>query len=197
MITALRRLLLKLAYPFLKGASGIHMPFTHKKITGRDYYAIRNRLRPGTIFVTKIYGELTGLIIPGKYSHAAIYCPVQMSPDEMVMEAEGEGVIQTDLVSFIMGKDKILVLDPGLPDEVMFRAAEIATEQLGDPYDYSFEFHISGQRAFYCSELVWWSYEKACAEFKVESPFKPRLTLGVPTVTPDDIANTMMKVWEA
>lgn len=194
---AIRRFLLNLLHPILRSISGIHMPFTHKLITGRQYYSARAHLKPGSIFVSRINGELTGLVIPGYWSHAAIYSPVPRTPDEMVMEAEGPGVIETDLVSFIMGKDALMILEPGLSDEVMARAAAIATEQLGKPYDYAFEFHLSGQSSFYCSELVWWSYERACAEFDVPSPFKPKTTLGVPTVTPDDIASNFKIVWDS
>lgn len=195
MIDWLRRFILNTVKPLLRGASGIHLPFTHKRITGRDYYAIQARLKPGSIFVSRILGELTGILIPGHWSHAAIYCPVPRSPDEMVMEAEGPGVVETDLVSFIMGKDDLMVLEPNLPDDVMARAAEIATEQLGKPYDYDFEFNISKQEAFYCSELVWWCYDKACAELGHPSVFKQRLTLGCATVTPDDISKMFTIVW--
>jgi hypothetical protein len=197
MLAWLRKDLLNFLKPLLRGASGVHMPFTHKLVTGRQYYAARANLKPGSIFVSKIRGELTGILIPGYWSHAAIYSPVPRSPDEMVMEAEGPGVIETDLVTFVMGKDCLAILDPGLPDEVMARAAAIATEQLGKPYDYDFEFNLSNQEAFYCSELVWWCYDKACEEFKIPSPFKPRMSLGVATVTPDDIALDFKTIWDS
>lgn len=197
MLAWFRKEALNFLKPLLRGASGIHMPFTHKMITGRDYYSIQARLKPGSIFVTKIRGELTGLLIPGYWSHAAIYAPVPRSPDEMVMEAEGPGVVETDLVTFIMGKDCICILEPDLPDEVMARAARIATEQLGKPYDYDFEFNLHDQEAFYCSELVWWCYDQACLEYKIPSPFKPRMSLGVATVTPDDIALDFKTVWDS
>lgn len=197
MLAGFRKFALNILKPWLRRASGLHMPFTHKLVTGLQYYSAQAHLKPGSIFVSRIRGELTGLIIPGYWSHAAIYAPVPRSPDEMVMEAEGPGVIETDLVTFIMGKDALMILDPGLPDEVMIRAAAIATEQLGKPYDYSFEFNINDQEAFYCSELVWWCYDKACGEFNVPSPFKPRMTLDVATVTPDDIAKDFKIIWDS
>lgn len=193
----IRKIVLDILRPFLRGASGIHLPFTHKLVTGRQYYAARERLKPGSIFVTRIFGELTSVLIPGYWSHAAIYCPVPRTPDEMVMEAEGAGVLETDLVTFIMSKDAVMILEPNLPDEVMARAAAIATEQLGKPYDYDFEFHLSGQKSFYCSELVWWSYDQACKEFGIPSAFVPKVSLGVATITPDDIAEKFKVIWDS
>lgn len=180
--------ILNLLKPFLEWASGQHLPFTHKLVTGKDYYKAWPKLKPGAIFLTKIRGDLTSYIIPGYWSHAAIYAPrTNATVDEMVMEAEGPGVLQTDLVSFMTSKDELVILEPLVSDAIKARAAEIATSQLGMPYDYAFDFHMSGQKAFYCSELVWWSYAQACLEAKVECPFEPEMELGVPTISPDNI----------
>jgi hypothetical protein len=181
--------LLNFLKPFLRWCSGKHAPWTHKGVTGKDYYAAQDILEPGDIFVTKIRGELTSLIIPGYWSHAAIYCPTAPGiVNEYIMEAEGPGVIRTDLVTFMMSKDELMVLRTKLPPQVCARAAVIATEQLGKPYDFDMVFHLSGQKAFYCSELVWWAYAQACMEFHMPCPFIPKKELGVLTISPDNIA---------
>lgn len=180
--------ILNLITPFLKWSSGKHLPFTHKLITGLDYYQIEYLLQPGDIFLTRIRGELTTLIIPGFFSHAAIYCPEGAGDvNEFVMEAEGPGVVRTDLVSFLLSKDYVVIRRPRLTEDQRILAAQYATAQRGLPYDYNFKFSMSGQKAFYCSELVWWSYAQACALAKVECPFVPVDQLGVATITPDDI----------
>lgn len=190
MLSKLHGLLLNLLKPFLRWASNKHLPFTHKLVTGKDYYKALKNLKPGSIFVTKIRGDLTSYIIPGYWSHAAIYAPISHGmTNEFVMEAEGPGVLQTDLVSFMTSKDYLLILEPmGLTDRIMANAAEIATAQLGKPYDYDFDFHITGQKSFYCSELVWWAYAKACESSAMACPFIPKNELGVATVSPDNIA---------
>lgn len=194
MLADLRLLLLDLAYPFLKWASGKHLPFTHKLVTGLDYYRVRALLKPGHIFVTKIHGELTSLIIPGYWSHAAIYTPqVLESIFEWVTEAEGPGVIRTDLVSFLLSKDAFMILEPiGIPDYVMELAADLAHRALGDAYDYKLQVSFGGDipKAFYCSGLVWWAHDTACKQFKFPSTFVAKKQLGVFTVSPDDIANS-------
>lgn len=191
----IRRTILNVAKPFLKWSSGVHLPFTHKYVTGIQYYELYPHLKPGLIFVTRIRGDLTTFLIPGFWTHAAIYTPQLGVPDEIVTEAEGPGVLWTDLITFMLTKDYLMALEPkGLGDKkdaIMKRAAEIAAIQHGSLYDYDFEFHISGNKAFYCSELVWWAYDQACMEFEVPSPFKPRMSLGTLTMTPEDIATDM------
>ena len=75
--------------PILEWVSGKHIPYTHKLVTGKDYYNAIALLEPGDIFVTKIRGDLTSLIIPGYWSHAAIFAPIGPGyVNEYVMEAE-------------------------------------------------------------------------------------------------------------
>lgn len=194
MLAELHRILLDFLKPFLHWASGKHLPFTHKKITGKQYYKVLPLLKPGHIFVTKIHGELTSIIIPGYWSHAAIYTPMVIGNiNEFVTEAEGPGVVQTDLVSFLLSKDEFMVLEPnGIPDYVQSMAADLANRQVGKPYDYQLVMIFGDEmpKAFYCSGLVWWSYDKACKEFKFPSPFIAKRELGVLTISPDEIANS-------
>lgn len=199
----LHRVIFNVLRPFLKWASGVHLPYTHKKVTGLDYYNLRRHLIPGVIFLTKIEGDLTSILIPGYWSHAAIYAPDNSKyPSELVMEAEGQGVIRTDLASFVTTKDGLVALEPKnlgpKKEQIMARAAEIASGQKGKLYDFNFKLHFTmhgvtptnpiGPEEFYCSKLVWWAYDQACAEFGVKSPFKPIYELGVLTVTPDGIS---------
>jgi uncharacterized protein YycO len=193
-LAELRGLLLDALYPFLKWASGKHLPFTHKAVTGKQYYEVLPLLKSGHIFVTKIRGELTSVIIPGFWSHAAIYTPqVVGNINEFVTEAEDPGVVRTDLVSFLTSKDAFMVLEPiGTPDYVMELAADLAHRALGEPYDYKLQVTFCDPipKAFYCSGLVWWAYDKACKEFKFPSTFIAKKQLGVFTVSPDDIAKS-------
>lgn len=194
MIQKFRKLLLDLAYPFLKWASGKHLPYTHKLVTGLEYYKVIPLLKPGHIFVTRIRGELTSLIIPGHFSHAAIYTPQQVGNiNEFVTEAEGPGVRLTDLVSFLLTKDEFMILEPiGIPEYVMAIAADIAHQEIGLPYDFMIDLPVDDKqpKSFYCSGLVWWAYDCACRQSHFTSPFVAKNDLGVFTVSPDDIAKS-------
>lgn len=193
-LTAMHRILFCALHPLLRWVSGKHIPYTHKWVTGVDYYELKDLLKPGHIFLTRIRGELTTLIIPGHFSHAAIYTPNNTHKiPESVTEAEGVGVINTDLVTFLTSKDEVLVLEPVVPEDKKQRIMELAAQtaycQLGKPYDFDFLFQQSTQQAFYCSELVWWSYAVACAAYDAPCPFVAKDELGEPTVSPQNIAD--------
>lgn len=190
----IRAALLWLAKPFLVWISGKHLPYTHKLIKGRDYYYAHQRVRPGDIFVTRILGEFTTPVTPGFWTHAAIYAPEDGAVLKCVVEAEGPGVIETDLVSFLLSKDYAMILRPyntNGADRAL--VAALARQQLGKPYDYQFEFKQNGGVEFYCSELVWWCYNKSCGQ-KI---FKPRTSMGVETLLPDDIAQQCKIIWDS
>lgn len=194
LIIRFRELLFSFLTPILKVTAIIHAPWTHKKVTGEDYFKIWPILKPGTIFVTKIRGDLTDILVPGYYSHAAIYCPKPGATlDEIVVQAERDGVGTIDLVSFLTSKDDVLVLEPNClgdkKDAVMARAAEIAAGLIGDPYDFHFSYQ-STPTSFYCSRVVWYAYDKACEEFGLPSLFTPVLELGELVVTPQQTADT-------
>jgi uncharacterized protein YycO len=185
--------LLSTITPAIKWWGKQHLPFTHKLVTGKEYYDIVDRLEPGTILLSRIRGEASNLLIPGFWTHAAIYTPTKnVKMSEQVTEACGVGVREEDLVTWMTTKDYVCALEPKFVDVnkpgIMIRAAEIAVEQLGKPYDYQLDFSLSNNNAFYCSELVWWSYDKACKERDIPCPFVPMLSLGVPTITPNDIS---------
>ena len=177
---------LKILKPLVVFVGGLHAPYTHNKITGREYHRISNALRVGDVLITRKRGEVTNLFIPGFYTHAAMYVG-----RNDVVEAIGKGVVRTDLVSFCMGKDYVAVLRSKFSDEAVNKeAAKEAIKLIGSPYDYDFE---PANVAFYCSELCYYAYDKALGEDK--SPFELRQSLGVDTVTPQDFFDATEK-WE-
>ena len=197
-----RYIIMKLAYPFLRLIGKIHMPYSHKKMSGTDYYVVKERLKKGHVFITVTYGELTNKIIPGKWSHGAIYAGI-IDGIPQVVEAVGIGVVVRPLVDFLLEKDLVRVLEPTFcSDAQMALAADEAIKQAesGAVYDYEFVFSIppknisSGDavkyvkvshHAFYCVELLMWSYMVIVEDM----PFKLRKRWGEPEVTADDFAN--------
>lgn len=182
-----RRKLLSLSRPILEWVGKLHFPFTHKKVTGKHYYDIYPKLKPGMIFLTRIRGEATNYLIPSFYTHAAIYYGEDERGVEVVLEAVGAGVVKKDLISFLTSKDYIVAIEPATDrgQSAMVTARDEALKQVGLPYDYQFEYSPSHQEAFYCSELVWYAYDQACKQHKIPSLIKPQISLGVPTVTPN------------
>lgn len=154
----------------------IAAPWVTKEITGVQYAKIISKIRPGDVLVTRVYGHLSNVLIPGYWKHAAIVRPDGAG----VIEAIGKGVLSTDLVSFCTSKDEVAVVRPTFGDAGMGSlAAATAAALLGAKYDYEFSL---GNAAFYCAELVYVAYRAVRSDLG----FGPRARLGVLTVTADD-----------
>jgi hypothetical protein len=132
-------------------AGTIHAPFSHKEVTSKDFAELLDLCAPGDIVLTHTKGELTNLLIPGFWKHAAM-----VSTDkDLVIEAVGQGVKRTCWFDFLRTKDYLVLVRPDRTPQKRFDAARQAETLLGLGYDYEFE---SGDKEFYCSELVNVSY---------------------------------------
>jgi len=181
--SALRLSILTAAEPVTKTIGKIHSPFSHKEVRAIHYRAAHQVLIPGTVLTTRTNGEFSNLVIPGYWSHAAIY-----AGGDSVVEAVGKGVVETDLIDFMLSKDHIAGFVPLFAThEQMAAAARWAMAQKGLPYDYCLTMAL---RAFYCSKLGYMAYLNSVPD----CPWKLRKTWDVETVTPDDYAKAT-KLW--
>lgn len=181
----IRSSLLNIAYPVLSVAGRIGLP---KRLIPEMFIVESwRRGKPGDVFVTRTNWEASNLLTPKDFwKHAAI---CRGEHRKFVIEAVGKGVQATGFLEFLMGKDYAMLLRPKFADaEQAAKAAVKAMSLVGQPYDFQF---MPANRAWYCSEVVWWSYDAALEK----SPFTPRETMGVQTVTPQDFANALGK-WE-
>jgi uncharacterized protein YycO len=155
----------------------IHAPWSVKKLNSKDYKIIHSLLEPGDILLSKVDGHLSNLFIPGQWKHAAI-----AYNSGTIIEAISEGVIETDLIDFILSKDKIVVLRSNkFGPSILVEAANQAKKLVGSKYDFEFK---PDNLAFYCAELVWSSYNKAASIGACGFTLRPRL--GIDTITADD-----------
>lgn len=182
----LRSTIISAATPFLKILSKIEVP-VRRRVDADDAESMRRRGHPGSIMLTWKRLTATNAVIPGEWKHAAMYVG-----GGKVVEALGSGVVERGLVEFATEKDHVVMLEPTFCDRVtMAIAAKFFVSLVGLPYDYKIE-HANDRtknKAFYCSEGIWWSYDQPFFARGDRSPFTPRVTLGMPTVTPQDFAN--------
>ena len=180
MISYLKHLFIKIVGRVSPLIGELYGPWTRKKITAKDYHSfMAMNLDEGTVLCSKTNGEFGNLFIPDFWSHCAIY-----DGNGKVIEAVGKGVIETDLIDFLMTKDFVVALDPIFATIPQKSAAlECAKSQLGKPYD--FEFQTSDVKAFYCGELVLWAYTSSVPTFD----FVLKKIFGVYTVPPQDFVN--------
>lgn len=184
----MRKLLLNIASILSHWISKIHMPWSRKLITGNDVLLFMKHIEPGDILLTRSNGELSNIFVPGFWGHAAI------TGEDAIIEATTKGVHKSDPISFLMGKDYACALRPVFLDKAeRSKAVEFSEDQIGKPYDYS--FNTSNITAFYCSELVYMAMKHA----RNQIPFKLRSILGQETVDPSDFYRTSMfeLVWES
>jgi len=183
------RILLNLLQPVIKYLGSLHMPFSHKKITGKEVSEIISLLKPGQVILAQTRGELSNLLISGFWKHAAI-----VLDSNTIIEAVGKGVIKKDIITFLMAKDHILVLEPTFTDEnSMIIAANWCLLQVGSPYDYDFR---SKNKAYYCAELPADAYNAIVPN----CPFKPRSVWGTERYTPQQYAEATSKwkqIWNS
>lgn len=141
---------LKAIRPLVIWWGGLHFPWTHKKITGDQYYLWRDLISPGCVLLTRTKGEFSNFINPSPVPHGALYTGGDRI--KYVIEALGKGVVYNNLVTFMTTKDVFIIVRPkfGNSDQLagVCQAAEVYQ---GKPYDYLFE---KGDEAFYCFELV-------------------------------------------
>lgn len=184
MLYALMRFFVRLMVPVTRAVGMIHAPFSRKNVTGEDYYNAVQLLQPGMVILTRTYGELTTLLIPGYWNHAAIYAPNgNQVIDETVIEANHLGVHKKNLVTFLLTKDEFVILRPKFLDpEQMQKAADAALLYIGSDYDYLFD---SNNKGLYCSELVFKSLQDAYGQ----PPFEMKPILGEPVSKPSDFYN--------
>ena len=150
----MRSWLLKFLLPILKLVGKIHAPYAKKLIKAHHYHYAKRYLKPGYVLLSRTYGELTNLVIPGELKHGAIFCG-----KNRITEALGVGVVINDLADFMFSKDEIVILRPLFcDDQDAVNAAQYALLQKGKPYDYEFK---SSNQAFYCFELTYAAYREA------------------------------------
>lgn len=145
--------LLKLLKPFVVWCGKIHVPFTRKRVTGKHYYMLRDKISMGTVLLTTTRGEFSNIINPEKIKHAGIYVgEIDRDGIKYVLEAVGRGVVKTDLVTYLTTKDLVIGCEPKfLTNDDKVQIPVEALRIIGIPYDYLFE---KGGKAFYCFEAV-------------------------------------------
>lgn len=161
---------------------GIHAPWTHKGLDFDDVLAVRKQIQPGDIILTRTYGELTTITIPGYWKHAARYVG-----DDRVVEAVAPRVQENWLANLIMRTDCYAIMRvPDLPPGVIAHTIELTNQYLGRRYDMGLKIYEDDE--VYCSEVIFHSTNKAMAAYlRSDKPYIEQWKrLGYPAFTPDD-----------
>lgn len=155
-----------------------------KGVTLADIQSIFLLAEPGMVILTHTDYNLLNLLISGKWDHAMLY-----SAYNKIIEATSAGVNEKSLYLALSHCDSICLLKPIFADKnLMDKAVDFARSQLGKEYDYNFEYQLDGDEKYYCSEVIWASYDHACQP--LAAPFQPDYHLGQFTLSPQDIRDS-------
>lgn len=189
MLKKLRWLILKIGYPIIQLAGKLGKP--EPEVSANFYDNISRTCLVGDVLLSRENWKMTNILIPGYWSHAAIYAG-EVDGIQQVVEAVGSGVKITPLVKWVLSKDQVAHLKPNFLDDSLKSLkslqdiGEVAESIVGSKYDFDFK---SGNKTFYCAEVIWYCYDQVLDP----SPFTFRETLGVETVAPDDFYNAKSK----
>jgi hypothetical protein len=172
-------------------------------ITSETVMNLRPGLQPGDVLLVRDDSRLTAAILPGFWTHAALFIggraelealglnahphvvrhwhelPESSGPLGLVIEALFPRV-QINPLEKCLQVDHVVVLRPILPAGDIASAIGEALGHLGKPYDFEFDFNNSSR--IVCTELVYRSYHHRGA-----ITFSLTKRLGRFTLTGDDI----------
>lgn len=151
---------------------------TSYKMKGEDVRDVINILQPGDILLRRYDHFLTGLMIPGYFTHAAIY-----QGNNQVIHMLGDGIEKQDILTFCRC-DSVAIIHCN-DEQITKRARKMARDLLAQNVKYDYAFNFSDKTRFSCTELINLVYD---------SPMIPRKNKNY--ITPDDFLSIDKSLFE-
>jgi len=186
--------------------AGVHLvPHPVHVLTPDVLGALRPQLQPGDVLLCRAEGKLTAALLPGFWSHAAIYLGsrpelealrVREQPhaakhwEEIPEDAGLLGYVIESVAPRVricpletcLKADHVVVLRPNVPRAELAAALGESLGHLGKPYDFEFDFNVSSR--IVCTELVYRCYHR---RGPIQFPLVKRL--GRFTLSGDDVVH--------
>ena len=122
------------------------------KINGNDARQILNKLEPGDILLRRFDHYLSGLMIYGYWTHAALYVG-----NNSVIHMLGNGICEEDILTFVRC-DNIAIIRCNEIERIQV-AIRRAKKQLEKGIKYDYDFDTDKPDKFYCTELINFCYK--------------------------------------
>lgn len=186
--------------------AGIHVvPHPVHVLTAAVLSGLRPQLRPGDVLFCRAEGKLSAAMLPGFWSHVAIYLGsrgelealdvhthphaakrwMQIPQHAGALGCVIEGVaprVRICPLETSLAADHVVVLRPNVSREELGAALGEAFGHLGKPYDFEFDFNVSSR--IVCTELVYRCYHQRGS---IRFPLVKRL--GRFTLSGDDVVH--------
>lgn len=137
----------------------------HYKVKGPEMRRVTEMLRTGDIVLRRYNSYVSGMIIPGFWSHAGV------AGADKVIHAMEDGVIEEDILTFLR-TDYVAILRPKISNDKKKEAYHKACEMIGKEYDFIFD--TKDDRRMYCTELV-----LKCFDGSLDLPNKDALSPSI------------------
>lgn len=117
------------------------------KIKGTHQREILGIVQPGDVLLRRYDHYISGLMIPGYYTHAAIY-----AGDDQIIHVLGDGMCKEDILTFLRCDNTVVLRykDQSITETVV----KLAYKQLENKIEYDYDFDTDSPEKFYCTEFV-------------------------------------------
>jgi len=139
---------------------------TTYKIKGEDVRNILNIIQPGDIILRRYDHYLTGLLIPGYFTHAAI-----VMGNNKIIHMLGSGINRQDILTFTRCDDIAIIRCNN--EQIKKIAIKKAKKLYEQDVEYDFEFNFSNNTRFSCTELIEYVYNKPKMQRKKKDYIMP------------------------
>ena len=125
---------------------------TSYEMKGEDVRKVINTLQPGDILLRRYNHYISGLMIPGYFTHAAIYIG-----DNKVIHMLGKGIDKQDILTFCRCDDLAIIHcdEEQISKAAIKKAVSLYKEDI--KYDYDFDF--SDDVNMSCTEIINYIYK--------------------------------------
>lgn len=129
---------------------------TAYKMKGTDVREVLNVIQPGDIILRRYDSYISGLMIPGYYTHAAIYVG-----GDHIVHMLGDGIQKEDILTFCRC-DSVAIIHCK-QEHISKGAIDKTNDMLGKGIkrgiEYDFNFNFSDDTRFSCTELIDFVYD--------------------------------------
>jgi hypothetical protein len=148
-------------YPFF-----INFGHTAYKMKGEDVRDVLNTIQPGDILLRRYNNYISGLMIPGYYTHSAIYMG-----NNKIIHMLGDGIEKQDILTFCRC-DSVVIIHCN-EEQISKGAIKKARDLYIEGVEYDFGFDFSDKTRHSCTEAVSYFYNDPKMDKKKDNYIMP------------------------